>query len=134
MSTAVSQLILSVKALSSSGLAPSEVFQSSQFSDLLAAIDKSVDNRSKVISAVRKRKRDDDDEEAELELRKRKALKRIDEAAEYETYRKQQWLQYYDWIALQQPASSPLPASAPLPIEPTTPLADDDIDAQLLGL
>ena len=136
MTSVVSQLILSVKALSASGLAPIEVFQSSQFLDLLVAVDKAVENRAKVVSALGKRKREEDDEEAELELRKRKALKKIDEVEEYEVFRKQQWVQYYDWIGQQQLQNTPaVTPSAPAPSTPPSgPLADEDIDAQLLGL
>ena len=133
--TTVSQLILSIKALSSSGLAPLEIFESSQFSDLLGAIDQAIDDRAKVVSALRKRKLDEreDDGEYELEMRKKKALKKVDDFEEYESYRQQQWVQYFDWAAQQQQESVEEPAAAPA-AEPAAAMADEDIDAQLLGL
>ena len=133
--TTVSQLILSIKALSSSGLAPLEIFESSQFSDLLGAIDQAIDDRAKVVSALRKRKLDEreDDGEYELEMRKKKALKKVDDFEEYESYRQQQWVQYFDWAAQQQQQSVEEPAAAPA-AESAAAMADEDIDAQLLGL
>ena len=134
MSTTVSQLFLSVRALSSSGLAPTEVFQSSQFKELLSSLDKSVENRSKVVSALRKRKREEQEDETELEMRKRKALKKIDETEEYEAYRRQCWVQYYEWAAQQQSSEQQASNVKPLPEEPTVPIDDEDIDKLLLGL
>ena len=136
MASTLQQLILSIRALSSSGLAPAEIFQSSQFTDLLTAVDTAIDSRSKVVSALRKRKREENAEEDELALRKRKLLKKIDEAEEYEVFRQQQWVQYYDWLSQQQ--KQPIAVSSAVQEklaepEPSTPLADDDIDAQLLG-
>ena len=136
MASTLQQLILSIRALSSSGLAPAEIFHSSQFTDLLTAVDTAIDSRSKVVSALRKRKREENAEEDELALRKRKLLKKIDEAEEYEVFRQQQWVQYYDWLSQQQ--KQPIAVSSAVQEklaepEPSTPLADDDIDAQLLG-
>ena len=150
-----------VKQLRDSGVSPAAIFTAPAWNKLMAAIDKSIEDRKNTVAGVKsrftKRKRDGNSEESApkrlraetteetLQRRKLEALGAAtalqaevgtEGAAEsYEAYRRQCWVQYYQWLATQKPADSAeaTVGSATPQDDAKTAIADDEIAKQLLG-
>lgn len=152
-----------VKQLRDSGVSPAAIFNTQVWGKLMSAIDKSIEDRKNTVTGIKsrfsKRKRDGSGEESApkraktetteetLSRRKLEALGAATAlqaevgtegaADSYEAYRKQCWVQYYQWLATQKPADSAeatIGSATPaedLPLKST--IEDDEIAKQLLG-
>jgi len=153
-----------VNSLRESGLSPEAIFTTPAWLKLMSTIDKSIEDRRTTVAAIKtrfaKRKRDDSADQAAKRARtetvedtlKRRKLEALGKATalqaevgtegaaeSYEAYRKQCWVQYYQWLATQKPADSEeatLGSTTPkMPEEDSSKptVADDEIMKQLLG-
>jgi hypothetical protein len=120
-------LFATVKAFSQSGLSPFEIISTPQFSSLLNSIDKSIEKRSSTITSIsKKRKREEDP----LQARKKQALSKLEKEEEYENYRKECWIQYYQWLESQGKKPEEVVRTDN---QPTSSIQDEDLEKALLG-